>query len=284
MQALFAASLDSIANNSICERAQIDGYLLARQLIAADKVLEVRHDVLVVLDKHAWLQNDKDMMLAKTAVPACWEGDDRFWPVFDDIQRLESFHALAHDSALLHLTRTLLNDDVFPHPRNIVRLMFPETPTTPPHQDFLHVRGAVDTWTAWIPLGDCPRELGGLAVLPGSHRGGLLRTESMVGAGGQGIPSALLAGEWLTTDYSSGDVLLMHSLCVHKSTANSTADRLRLSVDYRYQRCADPVDSRALNAHFGRARWEDIYQGWTHQTYQHYWRSLPLKVNQNECA
>ena len=44
----------------------------------------------------------------------------------------------------------------------------------PPHQDFIHIQGSPNVWTAWLPLGDCAHDLGGLSLLVGSHKLGVL--------------------------------------------------------------------------------------------------------------
>lgn len=278
MQDLIESSLGDDEPSRIRRRAAEDGYVFARGLLPAEAIRTVRRDIVGVLSEHGWLQSSHEPMLGLVDVPACAEGDAQFWPVFDQIQRLESFHWLAQARELLHGASTLLDAPVFAHPRNIIRLMFPAAPITPPHQDYLHVQGSSDTWTAWIPLGDCSSELGGLAILPGSHKAGLLPAVPMMGAGGQGIADDLLSGEWGTADYRAGDVLFVHSLCVHKSKPNATRDRLRISVDYRYQRVVDAIDPRALDPHFGRATWDEIYQEWSSADYQYYWHDLQPNV------
>jgi hypothetical protein len=58
-------------------------------------------------------------------------------PAYEDIQRLELFHALAQHPNLVGMYEKLFGAEVLPHPRNIARLMLPSphnTPT-PPHQD-----------------------------------------------------------------------------------------------------------------------------------------------------
>jgi hypothetical protein len=40
---------------------------------------------------------------------------------------------------------------------------------------------------------------------------------------------------WLSADLWPGDVLLFSALTVHCALPNRTADRLRVSVDYRYR-------------------------------------------------
>ena len=123
--------------------------------------------------------------------------------------------------------------------------MSPHTPefTTPPHQDHYYVRGSTELWTAWLPLDDCPAEQGGLAVLPRSHTRGLL-PHAGEGPGRQGatVPDD---SEWATSDYACGDVLLFHCLTVHRALHNLTLNRLRISVDYRYQPASHPTPEDA---------------------------------------
>ena len=69
--------------------------------------------------------------------------------------------------------------------------------TTPIHQDFVHFQGHHDNLTCWTPVGDCPRDLGGLAVLRGSHRvDRVLQHHFSLGAGSlqSVVPEVLSAG------------------------------------------------------------------------------------------
>jgi ectoine hydroxylase-related dioxygenase (phytanoyl-CoA dioxygenase family) len=116
---------------------------------------------------------------------------------------------------------------------------------TQPHQDAHYVRMMGDFWTAWAPLGDCPRSLGGLALLAGSHRDGLY-DHSGVGIVDGGVE---VAGDrvWSTTDYRCGDAVVFQCHTLHRSLPNRSGDRLRLSADYRYGFWDEPaeVDWRA---------------------------------------
>ena len=60
------------------------------------------------------------------------------------------------------------------HKRKIMRFTLPGTPTaTPAHYDLVYLRGGTSRIvTAWIPIGDIPVEMGGLAYLEGSHGSG----------------------------------------------------------------------------------------------------------------
>jgi ectoine hydroxylase-related dioxygenase (phytanoyl-CoA dioxygenase family) len=98
----------------------------------------------------------------------------------------------------------------------------------------------------WLPLGDCPAEMGGLAIARGSHNEGVRDFTVSNGAGAMEVIDPL-EGSWVTVPLEAGDVLIFHSLTVHKGLPNLTG-RLRLSLDNRYQRASEPVCERCLQA------------------------------------
>src|SRR5262249_30045513 len=150
---------------------------------------------------------------------------------------------------------------------------------TPPHQDFPNNQGTTDLYACWTPLSDCPVELGPLSILRGSHRLGLLPLEAALGAGHRrarlGDGHAQL--DWVSGDIELGDVLIFHSLTVHRSLPNR-AKCLRLSVDYRFQRDGDALTEPCLQPHFGRQAWEEIYAGWERDNLKYYWRRHEYSV------
>jgi ectoine hydroxylase-related dioxygenase (phytanoyl-CoA dioxygenase family) len=232
------------------------GYLFFRRLLPIDTVLTVRHDVLEVLKEANWLDPEHDLMKGK-ALPSIeprTEGQAEYTAVYRKVLKLPSFHDFPAHPALMTIAQKLLDDEVFVHPRRIGRITFPgsEDFTTPPHQDYFYIRGAVETYSCWTPLGDCPRELGGLAVWPGSHRLGFIEHNvSHLGAiGGQGVPVDEAQVQWHTVDYEVGDALFFRAYTIHKALPNLTKDRLRLSTDNRYQKRMDEIDPGALKPHF----------------------------------
>ena len=265
----------------IRQRAESDGYLFVSGLIDGDSLNTVRADILAICRAHHFVEPDDDVLVG-TAVPGVrWrEGDREYFAAYDEIQRLESFHRLAHSPRLLALLEVLFGSSVLVHPRNIARVMFPNNNqfTTPAHQDYVHIQGTPNTWTAWFPLGDCPRSLGSLEVLPGSHRAGPLPVRAAYGAGGLGVQTDHLGLKWVGGDFKAGDVLLFHSLTVHRGTPNQTPDQVRLSVDFRYQSVLEPVTEASLLPHFNRLSWDEIYQGWSPEAPRYYWRKLPLTL------
>ena len=263
------------------KQAKQDGYLFFRRLIDSESINNLRRDFLQICHKHGWAQGGEQLMDGIRTGGPFKEGDDGYWPVLDEFQSLESFHAFAHHPAIVNMFDTLFGEETLVHPRNIGRIMFPEYTkyTTPAHQDFIHIRGTEETYTAWIPLGDCPKYLGGLSVLAGSHRFGIYPVKPALGAGGLGIDTEPLEADglyWVAGDYEIGDAMFFHSHTVHKALPNQTSDRIRLSVDYRYQGCSKPVTEGSLLPHFNRMKWDEIYRGWNSEEYQYYWNDFEL--------
>ena len=161
--------------------------------------------------------------------------------LFQSVQALEEFHKLAYDNSLVETVERLLGTEVFAHPAKLLRVIPPHRPdrTNAPHQDFPYVQGATDVVTAWIPLGDCPRQLGGLQVLPESHTHGLREMKAVQGDGGYGFDMPQEA-DWYSPDYKVGDVVFFHSHTIHAGTPNLTR-AYRLSVDIRYQSATECI-------------------------------------------
>jgi hypothetical protein len=136
---------------------------------------------------------------------------------------------------------------------------------TPPHCDIVYMgRGTHRLYTAWVPYGEVPLEVGGLMILEKSH----LKAERFKNYlesdvdtsctnipghdgwkhGGQlsNNPRSLrqkFGGRWLTSEFSPGDLLTFRMDTIHGSIDNTT-QRIRLSTDTRYQRADEPVDER----------------------------------------
>ncbi len=275
-------SRDLLDNPSaLRQRAEEDGYLFFRSLVDPESLANVRRQILALCEEHGWLKEGTDPMEGIARPGVLWlEGQPEYMELYNRLLCLEDFHALAHHPSLLRVTDTLFEGSTLVHPRNIARIMFPNAQkfTTAAHQDYVHIQGTPETWTSWIPLGDCPRELGVLAILPGTHRGGIYPTRSAYGAGHLGIDTSGFTQEWRASALKSGDVLFFHSHTVHKALPNDSPDRLRISVDFRYQSPAEPVTEDSLHPHFRQITWEQVYAGWKSDRYQYYWKDLPLKI------
>lgn len=265
------------------QRAVDQGYLFLRGRLPINRVLELRRAILELCQRHGWLDEKAGLMdgVCRPGLIVQESPDPRWVAFYRDVLALRAFHALAMDPALLGAYERLFGEPVLPHSRNICRVMFPGLSeyTTPPHQDHLYIGGTEDTWTAWIPLGDCPRELGGLALIPGSHRCGFLEARAGKGAGGQQVDVPDDA-PWSWSPMAAGDVLLFHSLTVHQALDHRSPDRLRLSVDFRCQPLSRPVRRDSMDPHmagFGLT-WETLYAGWPpDDPLRYYWRDWNLR-------
>ena len=274
----------NLLNNENELRQQIsrDGYLFFRSLIDKKAVLRVREDITNILLGANWLDTGTNPINAETSRILPLDNTKEYLPVYDKIQQQQSFHGLAHEPAIMSVIKNLLGEsveNVLPHPCKNFRAILPNQPksTTAKHQDYPYIQGNTDVWTVWIPLGDCPVELGPLTVLVGSHELGLLPTnrglieiaESELEKGGK---------VWASSPFELGDVLVFHCLTVHKGLPNISSDRLRLSVDYRYQRYTDPIMEDLLKPHKNRLTWKEVYKDWESDDYKYYWKQFDLNT------
>ena len=261
---------------------EAEGYLLLRGIVPTVALTHLLDDVTAVLARIGWVRGGATRLAAETLVLPCREGEPRYFEALDQIQQLETFHALAHEPALLAVMEILLGEGAFPQPLGVMRLVFPDNPevTTPPHQDYRNNQGTRRLTAAWIPLADCPLECGPLAVLPGSHRLGLLPLDFHLGPGNRQavLPTEEAASHWVTADFKAGDVLLFPSLTVHKALPNQHPSRMRLSVDFRYQPEGEALTEQCLQPHFNRQDWAQIYRHWSSERLQYYWRQKRYTV------
>ena len=282
LDAEFEASTDLLGDAArLSARMRESGYLFFRRLVPSESVLAARREMLRACGEAGWLARGTAVEDGIAAPGVAWtEPEPEFMAVYNRIQCGEAFHALALAPALLAMLEALFGEQALAHSRNIARIIFPQNTlhTTPSHQDYIHVQGTEETYTAWMPLGDCPQDLGSLAVLEGSHRSGIWPVHRAYGAGGVGIDTSELPFRWVGGDFGIGDVIVFHSLTVHKALPNMSADRIRLSVDYRYQPLSHPVSVASLQPHHGQVKWPEVYADWKSEEHKYYWQNLPIRT------
>ena len=262
---------------ALAARMARDGYLYLPDLLPRDVVAGVQHEVAAIAREAGWLRPEAPLADAVADLRGfCVDPEPRYLEILRRINRLESYHALKHQPRLLGLFERMLGAPVFPHPRVLMRNIFPDRVeyTTKAHQDYPNVQGTTDVYTAWMPLIDCPPELGGLQVARGSHTLGVLDFGIGNGAGGIEILDPL-EGRWTGGPMRAGDVLVFHSLTVHKGVPNRS-DRLRMSIDCRFQRVRDPFNPDNANPDGQPLTWNEVYAGWRSDALQYYWTRLPL--------
>src|SRR5882757_6640567 len=268
----------TLGSADLREEMDAHGYVLIRGLLAPKDLDPLLRGVTEVLHDAGWLNAESDPYdrVANMAA-ACFEDDAPFKVVYDRVFCLPSFHALPHHPVLQLVMKMLVGQHLLIHPKSVGRLIFPnfDRATTHAHQDHTAVAGDEETFTAWLPLHDCPLEQGPLRILGGSHRFGLQPTDGKTGC----IPPGTAQGcDWVGGDIRAGDLLLFNSLTVHEAEPNRS-DRMRISLDCRFQSYQRAVNPAALVfAGSGRRSWPRTYANWLSDELQYYWAKLPLQL------
>lgn len=257
--------LTSGGTDPVRKRLRRDGYIYLPRFLDVEDVVPVQADVRWALHEWGWLADPSSLVVAGDREPRFTT--QSFPTVYPVLQRLESFHRLAHSPRLLELMASLLEEEIFCHPAKVLRISLPTTRkySTGAHQDFVKLHVEADVLTAWIPLTACTAQRQGVRILADSHRDGFRPTDPTLG---RSLPVYLPIDaddpRWLTADYEVGDVVVFHSLTVHGGGPN-TSDSVRLSADVRYQRRADPMRSEYVHPHGwpGTPDWPELCAGWS---------------------
>jgi len=259
------------------ERIQRDGYLFISGLLPTKLLEKLRLDFVAIARQAGWVKVDVPMGDAIADLNAfCVEPEPRYMEVYSRMYKLEAFHLLAHHPNIIGLFERMFGGPVMPHPKLGGRSIFPqrEAFTTPGHQDFVFIQGTNESYTTWIPLHNVSPEMGGLQIASGSHKHGVYKYRPARGAGGMEVINSL-EGTWVNNPFKQGDVLIFHCMTVHKGLP-CTGERLRMSIDARYQRVGEPVAPGWVNPHVGT--WEEIYAGWSSNELKYYWKQWDLDV------
>ncbi|MDX2006270.1 MAG: phytanoyl-CoA dioxygenase family protein [Meiothermus sp.] len=189
---------------------------------------------------------------------------------------MEQVRSAMYEAFCLHPRLVAFLDDFlggpsYLHKRKLIRYTKPGDPSaTGAHYDLVYLRGGTDKLvTVWIPIGDCPVEMGGLIYLEGSDAKGRemeadfsrknadlspserisAYNKNMTASGwiSKDLPALAekFGSRWLAADYSAGDVVLHSPYMIHAATMNQDRQgRLRLSTDIRYQNVRHEIDAR----------------------------------------
>ena len=219
------------------------GYLLLRGALNRDLVQRVRDDLIAVL-------HECNILESPTA-PPIWSGgppptEEEYMAYYERAVQLDSFNRLAESAEVRAVMEAIHDGPVQVWEQRLLRIIPPDPDGAAPlgvgaHQDGSPQLGYLtqDFCTAWVPLTDIDERLGGLAVVPGSHRGGVRAqtgsaSSSLRTAKTQTFEAPSAGEQWVTTTYRPGDLVVFASMTLHKGQPN-TSDRLRLSCDFRYQ-------------------------------------------------
>jgi hypothetical protein len=279
MQPFHEVRADDLSPSLMQHEIATRGYVLIRNVIPWLDLMLLMREIAQILFREGWLMPGYDPLRRLANIrAACGDPDPAFKRIYQEVFGLERFHGLPHHPALTAVMKMLVGDHVLVHPKPIGRLIFPhcESLTVHAHQDYRFMRGDPECYTAWIPLHDCPINVGPLRILEGSHRLGPINHDSEnlhvpeIGA------KTLMKGSWVGGRVNAGDVLVFHSLTVHAASPN-ISNKLRISLDCRFQdyrRAINPANL-AFAGDSGKS-WENIYGTWRCDDLKFYWKRLPL--------
>lgn len=268
--------------HELLARVREHGYLFIRGLLPPEVLESLRLQCLAIARDGGWVKAGTPLADGIADMNGfSVEPEPDFMRVYGEMYKLLEFHALQHHPSLVELFERMLGESVLPHPHLIGRAVFPgrEEFTTPAHQDFVGIQGTVETYTAWIPLSDVSPEMGGLQVAAASHTRGVYDYRPTLGTGGQEVTDPL-TGAWRNNSFEQGDVLIFHSMAVHKGVPNGS-DRLRLSMDARYQKVSDPIAPISLLPHLSEpfTKWDEVYADWPDELdLKYYWCKCDLII------
>lgn len=216
-----------------------DGYAFFRGLLDPGEIRSVGSGILGQLQAAGWTEAGCDPVTARPVQPvrAVRMADLFGTRTYTRIVLNPRLNRVAYRSRLADVMRDILGPLAFCYPLRIPRIVYPTS--LAPHQPGSYVhkdyRSVQDMFTCWVPFVEVPPRLGGLALLPGSQRTDRVAPK----------PLGQLPDGWLTTDYEPGDVLVFHCLTTHAALPN-LSDRMRFSVEYRWQFADQPAPRRLV--------------------------------------
>jgi hypothetical protein len=228
------------------DRLQSDGHLCLRGVLDPDRVRAMRRDYFERFDAAMFAPGtDRAEGVFSGDLPSSLPEYGTAGHPAHAIVRDPGFDKFSRDPDLAAVAGDLLAGPVDLLPRRIVRHFHRGLArASRAHVDYDYMdHGSDHTVTAWIPLGDCPIECGGLIYLDGSHR--LPRPDLDRLRGDLDDPRPIsadlartadeLSGRWRWADLHAGDVLVHSPHIVHASLDNAS-DVMRLSADLRFTR------------------------------------------------
>jgi len=106
--------------------------------------------------------------------------------------------------------------------------------TVPFHQDAQSMKGSRNAVVCWIPLLDVLENLGPLNVVPGSHLGELVADEIDDYGFGYVSEDKFNKEDVISLPCQLGDVVFFNSYLIHGSGVNTSWNRTRWSIQFRY--------------------------------------------------
>ncbi|OXS61112.1 phytanoyl-CoA dioxygenase [Cohnella sp. CIP 111063] len=230
-------------------RLREDGYLLLRDFHDREQVMKARRRILEKMDRMGKL--DRDTLLEEGYVA---DGSKTIF-MGGTNEDLPELLEVLNGERIMRFFDDLLGEQSLTYHYKWLRAVG-QGDFTGAHYDIVYMgRGTHNLYTVWSPLGDIDYAMGGLAICLDSHNfeelkqsyGSKDSDRDGIGFGHYTDDPLLVTerfgGQWATTEYRAGDVLIFGMFLMHCSLENTT-NQYRLSVDTRYQAASEKVDER----------------------------------------
>jgi hypothetical protein len=236
--------------DAIHRRMDEDGYLLIRGLQNTEKVKAARQVVLDNLKANDQLDLDQPADIG-VAAPG---KKGRFLGGAKQVTHTPEFLSVVESPEIMKFFEGFLDGPVLTYDYKWLRAVGPGD-NTGAHYDVVYMgRGTKSLYTVWTPLGEVSYDMGPLVILVGSHQfdavketyGKMDVDRDHVTGHFTNEPIDMVnqyGGQWQTSEFHPGDVIIMGIYTMHGSLNNLT-NRYRISTDTRYQLETEPVDER----------------------------------------
>ena len=210
-----------------------NGYLLFKGALNADTVLRAKEDIAGVLQRQGVMQEG-------SAEPRATPGASAVEVDIGPLYRLKSPWELMASPELQEAVDIAFGEKVRVGRSIGFRYSMPtDAPyLTPPHQDHFYIRETDEFRMIWVPLMDMEIANGGLAIAAGSHKHGLrehvefdgVYSYFFKGRTQKGVRPEDIHGDWTSSRFEVGDLLMFHNCAVHRSLPN-VSGLIRLSLN-----------------------------------------------------
>ena len=223
-------TLEKIITQEQIDQFERDGYLIVSGLLSAEEATSLRDRFTTIHAEGA--ENYQPLSLEESGGDILRHYPRVMFPDrFDDLSRDYML-----DERLHSILRDLLNDEPLAA-QSMFYFKPPGARGQALHQDDFYLKTKPGScMAAWISVDKADRENGGMFVVPGSHKIGVLcphmadmsksfTTEEV------DIPEGL---EAIPADMEAGDVMFFNGSVIHGSWPNSTTDRFRRAFICHY--------------------------------------------------
>lgn len=236
------------------KRMEEDGYLLFRQFHDREQVVSARQNVMNRLQEMGRL--DPNYSIDHALI-----GKDNKSVFFDNKvdypKELPDFYNTVTSPTVMGFFDRFLGGPSLTYDFKWLRAV-PNGPGAEVHYDIVFMgRGSHNLYTMWTPLVDVTLDGSPLCICVGSHKfKKLIDTYGQLDVVRDRVAGGALTkdpfeiiekfgGQWATTAFETGDVIIFGMYTLHMSLGNYT-NKYRISCDTRFQLASDPVDSRYI--------------------------------------